>query len=1166
MKQRILSILLCFCLIFSGITVFGASASGGGGGGTSSSGVVKPFIPNYEYFDQEGYYYGFFDQDSLYNNGDYIDAYLNICTPSGIEGSGAEVGLYTKVNGKTYSSLSKLMAAIPLNVPVRVKVEEIQIDEYGYTDGITEIYADTTPVSYYGKTYSPTTGTFQGVSANVADTPVYYCIVDDWDGEVYYDWLYPYLDGNHTYDVDVYDYGIVITNMFAIDKPATLVSIHTTHTPNGKMTSDIRVECYPDYDLTGYAGELYDDSGTKLQSKTGTLDQWGNGIVTFTDLPKEEGIYTIKIWGLSGSSVKTPVYTYDYEKSELEFHEGTVTQIEDESFSDLQIARIYVQRDGEAWETDYYCHLPVEVGDTVCTTVDQLTSVMPIGSYVTVAVGDYSYAFQTGTAQTFYENYGAISEFQLAYDSTEDYVAIRLGLPDGTMGEYAIYSGAKMGDDILDDINEIYDYVKRNDGMPATFNEENGEITHFTVGEGSTDYSDQNYNEYDKSFSDLSTKENKLPVYYNDGYGDEFYEPYLDQNHWYDVTVFEYGIVIREMRAKYMPHTIETISADAHANANLKQNLAFFCNTTYVTEAGSAFVGKLYDENGREVAEAREEHEGTMAQLEFIDLPNTDATYRYSLWLEDGAGSIISNYYEKEISVKALPSGTGTITATREEEGDWDSEVTVLIKIKDDKGTTYETQTTYRFYIDGEGYDDTSEIYELLPVGTKIAYIGDAEGNLVAVNRTDSVFSYGCVVEYGYDIGMPQVTIMDADGSVKKYDMDLDRFLNGHRIGSYSYFDLTMEDNTSGYVAYKTDGTVITELKTNQTSANYAELTYSPSTRKFSSLPDSAKNLPIYYILAGACVPPILDGNHFYEVTLYDYAIEITDMKAQNMDATICYVEASGELNSKFYQDITVALYPVLNKSGAVLKAQLSDDKGYPIAEQTQNAYNGRYQSIIFSNRANQDADYRVKVWVEDADGTRISPVYTKTFSTQEAKVTYGTITDATTGTDEYGYDCLILEITIPGLADPVYVTCPLGAVINGNEILSLEDLQAALPEGSYVKVGESDGYAGNIQIVDSMQTVTNVTLSGTSVSANINMVNKSGETITGTAYTSVYTKAGVLKKTTTTPFSIISGQPNDPVPVNVEGITYQEGDYLKVVCMDENGKPLCNVMKVDIE
>ena len=1158
MKLRLLSVLLIFCMLLTAAPVFGAAAGGSAG---AASGT-KPFYPNYDDISDEGYYYGHFDYEYVEDYGDRI--LFGICheNPNG-GGTTHNLDLYpfAKINGKTYSSTAAMMQVLPTSsVPIEIKMEWIETDDY-WGNAITELNFDTTATTYYGKAYSPATGTFQGLSAT-AGLPVYYCMVDEWDGEVWYEWYWPYLDGIHTYDIDVYDYGVVIKNIWANGYPISFYYIRTESKPNGKMLSNVQATAWEMWEnnaeLTGIQGELYDAKGVKLQTKTGTyIDyEWA---VTFTDLPAEKDSYSVKLWGLSGNSVVTPIYSYDYEKPTTYFEEGTVVAITDESYSnDYQAAEVEFMLDSSGRMRHFYCRLPVEVGDKVCNTVAELRAVLPVGSFAKCAESDHNYAFQLGVAETVYDNYGAISEFKLSYDGEEDVVMLRLMLPDGTLGEYKIYSGAKMGDERLDDINEVYDYVKRNNGMPATFQEEDGVITHFTVGEGSTNYSRQTYSEYSEAFSDLSKKENKLPVYYT--YNGSFYPTYLDSEHYYDLVVYQYGAVITDMYAKYMQETVKTLTPGSSGNRNLLLELGFVCEAT----GGEVLAGQLYDAHGRKIAEASAPISGTECEVVFTDLPNTDAKYRYLLWVEDRYGSMVSPYYEKDITVEKLPAGTGTVEAVQVIPGDWNNEDSVFVKIKTTGGESLAPETAARFYVDGERYRDGNEMAALLQAGTKIEYILDADGKLTAVKRTNQPsLSYGSIVEYKQMGGGAEISIFTSDGIVKHYTMDEYGWLNGHFMGSFDNLSTTLGSANSWYVAYVADGDKLTTLKTGKNSTNYAGLTYSG--RKFSSLPDSSKNLPVYYSVAGMAADPILNENHLYDVILYDYAIEIIDMKAKGMDATICYMEVSSQLNSKFFQDIKVEVLPYVDADGTVVKAQLLDSKGYLLEEVSQatNAYD--FMGITFPNRPNQDGDCRVKVWVEDASGNRISPHYTKTLSITELDITYGTVESTQVSVDQYGDPCVVLEISIPGLSEPVYVTCPLGTVVNGTEIWDEDDLQAAVPVGTTIKVAGDGVGAAQIQTVTTAQAISKPVLSGTTVSAGITTVNNSGKTLTGTAYVSVYNKDHLLKKLTTQPFTIEVGKPSEPVPVEVEGITYQEGDYLKVVCMDENGVPMCDLMKVDI-
>ncbi len=1147
MKKRILSIILCLCMVLSCMTVLGAVSVGGGS--------AKPFIPYYDYLEDGETYYGFFDQDSFWDNGDYLEASFYVPTQDGgMHGFGGSVGSFTKVNGRTYNSLSQLEAAIPHNIPVAVTVDELQISDNGYTTGIYEINFDATPVTYTAKTYSASTGTLAGLSK---DLPIFYCMVDNWDGEIWYNWFYPYLDENHYYDLNVYDYGIVITNMYAKNNQTTLYNIGTTTTPNGKMLSNIQVTAWEDYTISGIKGEIYDANGNKLQAVDGKEVEW-EWVTTFTDLPAAAGTYTIKLWGLRNGSVATPIYSYEYEKEEVELESGTVTKIQDDSNSYYSAARVYLQLDGKSGERGYYCHFPVEVGNTVCTNTGQLLSAMPVGSYVTVAVAGFGCAFRIGEATTAYDNYGVISRFQIAYNTVEEYVRVELGLPDGTYETYAIYPGAKMGDEKMNDVDDIYDYIKRNNGVPASFNQENGEITHFTVGEEGKyeEKYNQTYSVVSKAFTNLSAKQQKLPVYYS--YNGGFYPAYLDENHNYDLAIFDHGIVITDISARYMNETVKTIQVNANGDANLKQEIGFVCNVS----GGATLAGRLYDANGREIQFTTGIISGDEGEIVFTDLPNVSASYRYLLWVENGGGSIISPYYESKFDVKALPSGSGTITEARVMPGSWDTEEALAVKIrKDGTGEIVETATAARFFVDGELYTNTEEMAALLPVGTKIEYIGDVDGNLVAVKRSvQEKLSYGTVISYS----STGIEIRTADGVDKRFNLANNVWLNGHFMNRVNTLDSVLNNASSWHVAYVASGDEITSLKTSSLPVTqYTDATYNVSGKYFNGLHTKEK-LPIIYMIGTSMATPVLDSNHRYNLNVYEYGVEITGIKGKDKDGAITHIDAGTSLNNSFLKDVEIEIYPTGIQGGNVLKVQLLDSRGYLQQEYSYPIEGNDLQDVTIPNLPNQDSEYRIKMWIENAQGERISNTYVHTVKVEETDISYGTITDATTGTDENGEACVILKVSIPGLDEPVTVTCPLGTVINGVEITSEADLLELLETGTLVKIAD-DGKRPNIQFADSVQNVTDVNVNGNSVSANINMSVKPGTTIAGTAYVGVYSKEGIIKKLTATPFTVVAGQPNDPVPVNVEGITYAQGDYLKVVCMDENSRPLCNVMKVDI-
>ena len=1146
MKKRLLSILLCLCLILSGMTVFGA----------------KPFIPSYDYYENGETYYGFFDEDSFYEDDGYLSVCLNVSTPDGgMSGSGAKAGTFTKVNGRTYASLSQLEAAIPANIPVQVKIEEIQISEYGYTNGATEINFDATPTTYTQKTYSASTGTLAGLSA---DLPIFYCLVDDYGGEVWYNWYYPYLDENHYYDLNVYDYGIVITNMYAQNNnQATLCYIGTQTVPNGKMLSNIRVETWADYQLTGYYGELYNEAGTKIQSQSGVLDEWSNGTITFTDLPAEEGTYTINLWGLSGNAVKTPVYSYEFEKEALNFYQGTVTRIEDNSTDWGQYAYVYAQLDGESWERGFYCRLPVEVGDTVCTTVSQLTSVMPVGSYVQIAQGGHESAFRIGTAKPKVDHYGIISQFK----QTSDSCAVQMILPDGTTADYTVPLTVDAGGETCASLAEVYDYLKRNAGATTAFIVDGDEITalYISEGEGSV-YTDLTYSTSDEAFDSLPNSAKKLPVYYQykKDYETEwkYYPPYLDGNHTYDVTVYDYGIVITRMTASDHPATVAAYTTRVYINENMKVCLA----VDMLAEGSDIryFSGNLSDyENDVHMYESGDMHgDGTII---FEDIPNRDATYDVYFNLQGRYGETTSPYYFIKVEVEEIPVPTLMIQESKMV-SEWSS--TVIMKVKNTStGDVSEVTCANPVYINGERYVSAKEILAHLPVGREIQVATNENGEIATILfETKETIHYGRVKKTKENGNNMDMTMVAPDGTEQVYTFTETSWFNRHFISMWELEGF--EEYHCPYIAYAVEGDTIISMWTEQLfdETTYYNKEYSASSKKFLDIPEEAEGLPIYYNLDGTHHQPILDENHEYDLKIYTYAIVIVDMEAKDKPATIKYLDPTAETNNSFLQDISVAFAPVYDGTDGVMKAQLLDNKGAVITETSQPLTTEAEQTVTFPNRPNENADYRIKAWIENGNGETISCKYQTKFSTVKDEVIYGVVSEYEMSTDESGNPCVVLKIMIPGLDEPVYVTCPLGTVVNGVKVMSADDLDKAFRTITLVKVVRRDGSSPRVRTVKTVQFLTTPEISGTVISSNVYIRSEVSTAISGTAYVSLYSKDHVLKALATQPFTIEPGESQEPVPVQVEGTTYAKGDYLKVVCMNSMGVPMCDMMTVNIQ
>ncbi|MBR2169294.1 MAG: hypothetical protein IJ952_02845 [Alistipes sp.] len=146
-------------------------------------------------------------------------------------------------------------------------------------------------------------------------------------------------------------------------------------------------------------------------------------------------------------------------------------------------------------------------------------------------------------------------------------------------------------------------------------------------------YEKVSYNAKTKSFTGVML-ESGIPVYYQGGVS----PAYLDENHLYNLEVYDYGINITDYHAKNNKETIWDIDFSSGFDADFKQHIDVFCNTA----ADSFLVGQLYSGENQLV----QEQTGTDGEgLIFSDLPNETAEYTIKLWLEDAEGNMLSYVY-----------------------------------------------------------------------------------------------------------------------------------------------------------------------------------------------------------------------------------------------------------------------------------------------------------------------------------------------------------------------------------------------------------------------------------------------------------------------------------------------------------------------------------------
>ncbi len=139
-------------------------------------------------------------------------------------------------------------------------------------------------------------------------------------------------------------------------------------------------------------------------------------------------------------------------------------------------------------------------------------------------------------------------------------------------------------------------------------------------------------------------------------------------------------------------------------------------------------------------------------------------------------------------------------------------------------------------------------------------------------------------------------------------------------------------------------------------------------------LVDVDADLPVFY--KNGIAPPYLDNNHTYDVQLYSYAANIVGMLANNGMVTVEPTKLSTTIEGDFCLWMGGDFSCSTNEGIAVF--QLKDEAGQLLLSYSEDL-SAAVSSFGFSKIPNESGNYTVSLWVENANGIRISPAYTFT-------------------------------------------------------------------------------------------------------------------------------------------------------------------------------------------
>lgn len=183
--------------------------------------------------------------------------------------------------------------------------------------------------------------------------------------------------------------------------------------------------------------------------------------------------------------------------------------------------------------------------------------------------------------------------------------------------------------------------------------------------------------------------------------------------------------------------------------------------------------------------------------------------------------------------------------------------------------------------------------------------------------------------------------------------------------------------------------------------------------------------LPVFYEYGEYL--PYLDENHTYTLDVYSYAVNITDMTAKNGWKTIFHVDLYQSVQNDFLLSLGGSFEA--DTTTAIVKTRLCDTNGNTLQEMEENVYD-TYGYIGFRALPNQNKNYTVSFWLEDAEGKRISLLYTFKYA-MDAVPVYTGYMDATAIVSDINGEGIEFRITNPQDGDRVF-RCAYKFYLNG--------------------------------------------------------------------------------------------------------------------------------------
>ena len=535
-----------------------------------------------------------------------------------------------RVNGRNYKYAEDVAGLIPNNSFAKIAVED---------DVVTIINFGTEFKCYEDVKYNKKKNAFNVLNVNNSGLPVYYM----YNGNI----VPSHLDENHLYDISVYEYGVLITDMKSKNDESVLKLIELGSVINSDFLQNITVYCETDSnDDLILKGEIYDNKSNMLGRSQIRCN--GDAEFGFNGLDNNENEYTLKLW--------------------LEDHEGNKK-------SSTYIKQYYTKK--------------VEVKS------------------------------------------GYILESAISSSAFEQNVLIKCADENGIINTYTMAERVRINGRMYKDIYDISDCIYTDVFSKMAIVD--GFVTTLNFGTDCDNFYDVTYNPSDKKFETSDGIEYLLPVYYM--YNDNFAPSHLDENHIYDISVYEYGILVTDMKSKNDKNVLKLIELDSLVNADFLQNITVYCESD--SQDDCILKGEIYDDKLNLVANSQTRFNGD-AELTFYGLENSQNEYTIKLWLEDDnskkSSTYIKQYTTQKIEVKSEYITDVAISSSAFEEN-------VMFKSVDQNGIINTYTCAERVRINGRLYRNNDDIINNIRSDVFLKFAIE-NGYITVISYNENAVSY----------------------------------------------------------------------------------------------------------------------------------------------------------------------------------------------------------------------------------------------------------------------------------------------------------------------------------------------------------------------------------------------------------------------------------------